>query len=225
MPRRPILRRNTSNGGGIERGNGFRLPGDDMTLLTLLLACALSPAKADTLVLDTTASVVKWKGTKFFGLGKHEGIVRLSGGYIAFLDSRVDGRFVANMRSIEVTDIPPDDPVPRNRLRRHLMEDDFFAVERFPTAVFALRGAQRRQNGSGYRLTGDLTMRGVTRPIAVDVEFHQWIGGVVNARSQFRINRHDWGVSFRGSRLTNDLVDDDIQLTLEFVLLYQRRAA
>ncbi|MGQ0642230.1 MAG: hypothetical protein ACT4P6_15895 [Gemmatimonadaceae bacterium] len=77
-----------------------------MTLLTLLLACTLATVKTDTLEVDTTASVVKWKGTKFFGLGKHEGIVRLSNGHVAFVDGRVsDARFVVNMRSIEVTDI------------------------------------------------------------------------------------------------------------------------
>ncbi|MGQ0642229.1 MAG: YceI family protein [Gemmatimonadaceae bacterium] len=119
---------------------------------------------------------------------------------------------------------PPDDPIPRNRLRRHLMDDDFFAVERFPTAVFTLRAAQAAEEGTGFRLTGDLTMRGVTRPIAVAVAVHEWVGGLVQATSRFRINRHDWGVSFRGSRLTNDLVDDDIQFTLEFVLRSARRS-
>jgi len=82
-----------------------------MTLLTILVAASTlgglgGAVKADTLVLDTTASVVKWKGTKFFGLGKHEGIVRLSHGYVALQGSRpVGARFVVNMRSIEVTDI------------------------------------------------------------------------------------------------------------------------
>jgi polyisoprenoid-binding protein YceI len=193
-----------------------------MTLLTLLLACALTPVKGDTLVLDTAASVVKWKGTKFFGLGKHEGIVRLSEGYLALLDNRVDGRFVVNMHSIEVTDIPPDDPVPRSRLRRHLMDEDFFAVEQFPTAVFAVRRIQRTNGSTGYRVAGELTMRGVTHPISVDVATEQWVGGLTRATSQFRIDRHKWGVSFRGSRLTNDLVDDDIHFTLEFVLRSKR---
>jgi len=195
-----------------------------MTLLMVLFAAALAPVKADTLVLDTTASVVKWKGTKFFGLGKHEGIVRLSSGYIAWLGNRVEGRFVVNMRSIEVTDIPPDDPIPRNRLQRHLIDEDFFAVERFPTAVFTLRGAIADERATSYRLTGELTLRGVTRPITVAVETRRSVPGTVNATSRFRINRHNWGVSFRGSRLTNDLVDDDIQLTLDFLLLAKRRA-
>jgi len=98
------------------------------------------------------------------------------------------------------------------------MDEDFFAVDGFPTAVFTLATAEVHEDNAGFRLTGDLTMRGVTHPISVDVEIHQWIAGLVRASSSFRINRHKWGVSFRGSRLTNDLVDDDIQFTLEFVL-------
>ncbi|MGH7713132.1 MAG: YceI family protein [Gemmatimonadaceae bacterium] len=194
-----------------------------MTLLAVLIAASLSVVKPDTLVLDSEASVVKWKGTKFFGLGKHEGIVRLSDGYVALAGERIIGaRFVVDMRSIDVTDIPPDDPVPRNRLRNHLMDEDFFAVARYPTSIFMLRSAVPQGEDAGFRLTGDLTMRGVTRPITVDVEVHPAADGLVRATSRFRINRHNWGVSFRGSRLTNDLVDDDLHFTLEFVLRPRR---
>jgi polyisoprenoid-binding protein YceI len=198
-----------------------------MTLFAILIAAsALGAVKPDTLVLDTTASVVKWKGTKFFGLGKHEGTVRLSDGYVAFsLGRPSSARFIVNMRSIEVTDIPVDDPIPRNRLRNHLMDEDFFAVDSFPTAVFTLVAAADihdgcagfRDCGNRFRLSGNLTMRGVTHPITVDVEVQPWLG-LVRAGSEFRVNRHKWGVSFRGSRLTNDLVDDDIHFTLAFVL-------
>lgn len=191
-------------------------------LLTLLVAGLLGGMKTDTLVLDTTASVIHWKGTKFFGLGKHEGDVRLHSGYVVLGGSqRMSGYFVVNMRSVEVTDIPVDDPIPRNRLRNHLLDEDFFAVERFPTAIFALRTGEELEDGS-FRLVGDLTMRGVTRAIAVEVALEDWIGGLVRATSRFRINRHNWGVSFRGSRLTNDLVDDDIHFSLEFLLRSNR---
>jgi polyisoprenoid-binding protein YceI len=187
-------------------------------LLTLLLTALLGGVKADTLVLDTTASVIHWKGTKFFGLGKHEGDVRLREGFVVLGGSHgMSGRFVVNMRSIEVTDIPADDPIPRNRLRNHLLDADFFDVERFPTAIFALHSGEELEDGR-YRLAGELTMRGVTRPIAVEVAVRDWLDGLVRATSRFRINRHNWGVSFRGSRLTNDLVDDDIHFSLDFIL-------
>lgn len=194
-----------------------------MTLLAALTALSLAVFPSDTLVLDTTASVIHWKGTKFWGLGKHEGTVRLASGFVVLDGGRVtSARFIANMRTIEVTDIPVHEPVPRNRLRRHLMDEDFFAVERYPTATFMLRAAETHEDDSGFRLTGDLTMRGVTHPIAVDVEVVERNVGSLRGTSRFRINRHNWGVSFRGSRLTNDLVDDDIHFTLEFVLQSRR---
>jgi polyisoprenoid-binding protein YceI len=187
-------------------------------LLTLILAGLLGGLKADTLVLDTTASVIHWKGTKFFGLGKHEGDVRLQEGYVVLGGSNgISGRFVVNMRSIEVTDIPADDPIPRNRLRNHLLDADFFDVERFPTANFTLHSGEELEDGR-YRLRGALTMRGVTRTIIVEAAVSDWLGGLVRATSSFRINRHNWGVSFRGSRLTNDLVDDDIHFSLDLIL-------
>ncbi|HJU76076.1 MAG TPA: YceI family protein [Gemmatimonadaceae bacterium] len=193
-----------------------------MTLLAILLAATVSGAKADTLMLDPAASVVHWKGTKFWGLGKHEGDVRLSSGYVVLGDRGVSGTFVVDMRTIEVTDIPADEPVPRNRLRNHLMNADFFDVARFPTASFDVRSAE--STDAGFRLGGNLTMRGVTRPIALDAEIQRSVGGIVRATSTFRINRHQWGVSFRGSRLTNDLVDDDILLTLDLILMPRGRS-
>lgn len=194
-----------------------------MTLLAALTALSLAVFPPDTLVLDTTASVIHWKGTKFWGPGQHEGTVRLASGHVVLDGGRVTSAcFIANMRTIEVTDIPVHEPVPRNRLRRHLMDEDFFAVERYPTATFMLRAAETHEDDSGFRLTGDLTMRGVTHPIAVDVEVVERNDGSLRGTSRFRINRHNWGVSFRGSRLTNDLVDDDIHFTLEFVLQSRR---
>ena len=58
-----------------------------------------------TLQLDVERSVIRWKGTKFRGLGKHEGIVRLASGAVT-VDGRAPrgGSIVVDMRSIEVTD-------------------------------------------------------------------------------------------------------------------------
>ncbi|HEU4562687.1 MAG TPA: YceI family protein [Longimicrobium sp.] len=170
-----------------------------------------------TLQLDLQRSVIRWKGTKFRGLGKHEGIVRLASGSVA-VDGRapVGGSFVVDMRSIEVTDIPPSDPVPRRRLREHLMHDDFFAVARHPTATFQIRGVSPRPGGR-YLVDGALTLRGQTRPVRFEAGVAPAANGALHATARFRINRQHWGVAYRGSRLTNDLVDDPIELTLDLV--------
>src|SRR6476661_6948252 len=68
----------------------------------------------ESVALDTGRSVVRWKGTKFRGRGKHEGTLLLTSGFVSMCRTTVcGGRFVLDMRSIAVTDIPVDDEVPR----------------------------------------------------------------------------------------------------------------
>ncbi len=174
-------------------------------------------AQGDTLYVDTLRSLVRWKGTKFWGLGKHEGLVRVDSGELYVHNGEVTGgAFVIDMRSIEVTDIPKSDPVPRRRLRDHLMSEDFFAVAAYPTARFVLADVTRRQ-GRAYSITGNLTLRGRTHPITFEAEISVLSLQALEATATFSIDRQRWGVAYRGSRLTNDLVDDDIYLDLLLV--------
>ena len=174
-------------------------------------------AEAVVLRVDTVQSVIRWKGTKFWGLGKHEGIVRLASGSLHVAEDAIaGGAFVIDMHTIEVTDIPKSDPVPRRRLRNHLLHDDFFAVATYPTAHFTLTDVQRGQ-ADLYRITGNLTLRGQTHPVTFDAEIPRLSERAVEATARFRIDRQRWGVAYRGSRLTNDLVGDTIHLELMLV--------
>ena len=169
----------------------------------------------DTLVADPAASAIRWKGTKFGGRGSHEGHVRLSSGMFVIRHERLtSGTFTIDMKSLDVTDIPASDSVPRRRLRDHFQNADFFDVERHPTAVFSSTGATRI-GPTRWRVAGGLTMRGVTKPITFDADV-QWpeLGHMV-AISTFTIDRQQWGVAYRGSRLANDLVDDEMQISLK----------
>lgn len=178
-------------------------------------------ACVDTLWADLGASVVHWKGTKFGGRGKHEGVVRLASGRLLVRDGAVvAGTFAADLRTIAVTDIPPDDSVPRRRIREHLMSPDFFDVARHPRASFAITNAER-VGARRFRLAGTLTMRGVTRPVAFPAEVVSYGGaagdGTLRAGGRLRLDRRQWGMTYRGSRLANLLVDDEIMLDLVLV--------
>lgn len=169
------------------------------------------------LAADLGRSVVRWRGTKFRGRGKHEGTVRLATGALALCGPRVcGGRFVLDMRSIAVTDIPPDEPVPRARLTDHLNSPDFFWTGRYPTATFVLRQAAREVGGA-HRVAGALTLRGVTRPLTFPATLEEHPGGERRVGARFRIDRQHWGISYRYDPVRNLLVDDDIQLELELV--------
>lgn len=192
-----------------------------VTLLLLLAAAAPhSPAvrkcdpRGTELAVDTARSVVRWRGTKFWGLGSHEGTVRLRGGAFCVLDGKVrQGWFEADMGTIDVTDIPAGDPVPRRRLLEHLRSADFFAVSEHPLARFILREAEV-ENGRLYRVSGDLTIRGRTHPVTFYARGWTVTAGEVRAEARLRIDRHRYGVSYRGSTIRDDLVDDDFWLDL-----------
>lgn len=169
------------------------------------------------LVVDVERSVIHWKGTKFFGIRSHAGEVRLVDGFIIIhQDAILAGRFTLDMTTIEVTDIPESDPVPRRRLREHLLNEDFFFVERYPSATFEITQARQEEPGR-YRISGQLTMRGRTHGVILTAHVPVLSDSALRATARFSINRHDWGVAYRGSRLTNDLVDDMIDLNLILV--------
>jgi polyisoprenoid-binding protein YceI len=174
-------------------------------------------AREDTLRLDPARSVIRWRGTKFRGRGKHEGTVRIATGYLLAEGRSVrGGAFRIDMHAIEVTDIPESDPVPRRRLRDHLRSDHFFATDRFPASDFRLRRVTPVGPGS-YDVVGDLTLRGQTHPVRFAARATPLPGGGLRATAQLAIDRQRWGVAYRGTSLGEMLVDDTVHLGLDLV--------
>jgi polyisoprenoid-binding protein YceI len=82
---------------------------------------------------------------------------------------------------------------------QHLRTNDFFAPEQFPTMTF--RSTEIRVNGDSLELDGDLTLRGVTKPVTLRGEFggiatDPWGNVKAAASGSTVINRHDFGVSW-----------------------------
>jgi polyisoprenoid-binding protein YceI len=179
-------------------------------------------ARADEMVIDTDSSIVQWLGTKFGGRGTHSGEIRLAAGSIRLGGtSLVSGTITLPLASLSVTDIPVWEPVPRNRLRNHLLDADFFDAARFPEATLVLQRGVRVEPGR-LRVDAHLTMHGVTRPIIFDAVLGVPLEAGISASAFFRINRHHWGLSYRGSQLGNDLVDDDITFRVRLVARRRR---
>ncbi len=193
-----------------------------------LFTAQFSPAQAtflktDTLWADPQASVVKWKGTKFMGMGSHAGLVRLHTGYLLYGQRQLrGGSFVIDMSSLENTDIPESDPVPRRKLISHLKGKDFFEVERYPRACFVITRVGPPDKTT-QTITGDLTIKGITSSISFPATSRPLNGGRQQITAAFRINRHWWGIDYKGSRLTNDLIDDDIYF--QVILIVNERQA
>jgi polyisoprenoid-binding protein YceI len=110
----------------------------------------------------------------------------------------------------------------------HLRSADFFDVEHYPTATFVTTRVASK-GGDDYVVTGDLTIRGVTRAVSFDVEFLGFYAGLTGARraglhATGRINREDFGLTWNVALESGGwLVGKDIRL--EFDLAVEQVAA
>jgi len=83
----------------------------------------------------------------------------------------------------------------------HIRSEDFFHTEKHPTMTFRSTGL--RPAGDDYLLDGDLTLRGVTRPVTFRLEVNGFgpdpYGGTrAGFSATAEINRQDWNVSYNG---------------------------
>ncbi|ORV91113.1 YceI family protein [Mycolicibacterium iranicum] len=114
----------------------------------------------------------------------------------------------------------------RNEQRdAHLKAADFFDVENFPTATFVSTAV--RPDGDNYVLDGDFTLKGVTRPISLTLEFNgvnpgMGHGEVAGFEASVVLNRKDFGISFDAPLETGGaVVGDKVTITLEIEALKQ----
>ena len=101
----------------------------------------------------------------------------------------------------------------------HLKGNDFFDMEAYPEITFASTGVEQL-DAENYRVTGDLTIKGVTKPVSVDFEY---TGTAVDPYNNQRIgfegsttvNRKDWGVSWNAALDAGGVLVSE-KVTLEF---------
>ena len=99
---------------------------------------------------------------------------------------------------------------------QHLKADDFFSVAAYPNITFESTGLAK--SGSDYKLTGNLTIKDVTKPVTLDVEY----GGTAtdfygNTKAGFevsgKINRKDFGLTWEGiTEAGSIVVSDEVKL-------------
>jgi polyisoprenoid-binding protein YceI len=99
---------------------------------------------------------------------------------------------------------------------KHLRSPDFFDADKFPTISF--KSKQIRRAGKAYKITGELTMRGVTREVTLDATLsdavaNPWGKSVRAAKLKGQIDRRDFGVSWNKSLDKGGLVvGNEVQL-------------
>jgi polyisoprenoid-binding protein YceI len=117
----------------------------------------------------------------------------------------------------------------RNEMRdNHLKSGDFFDVEAFPEMRFVSTTARR--TGDGYTVAGDLTIKGVTRPVTLTVTeegagIDPWGNQKIAFSATGRFNRGDFGLNWNAALETGGvLVSDEVKISLDVQLVKQASA-
>lgn len=103
---------------------------------------------------------------------------------------------------------------------RHLRSADFFEVEKYPELTFKSTKVQKK--GKGWIVTGDLTMKGVTKSVAIPFEIAGWLpagersGPKMGISGETTLNRRDFGVNY-GNTLPGGIaqIADEVKVVLQ----------
>ncbi|MCL4809921.1 MAG: YceI family protein [Thermoanaerobaculia bacterium] len=185
--------------------------------LAAVLGAASLPAAAESWSIDASHSTVGFSV-------RHMMVTNVKGSFGKFA-AKVDGSpadpatakisATIQVASVDTRDAKRDE---------HLRSADFFDTAKFPEMTFTSTKVEKT-SATTARVTGNLTLRGVTRPVVLDVEYtsplkNPWGKTVVGASATGKINRKDFGVNWSKSLDGGGLVVGDevtIQLDLQFV--------
>ena len=152
---------------------------------------------------------------------KHAMVTTVRGRFSDFSGTLyLDGANPANSRA-EVT-IKVDSLDSRSDQRdAHLRSADFFDVEKHPEITFRSTRAAGGKGDGEYRLWGDLTIRGVSREVELELTFtgaaqDPWGGSRVGFEGSTAVNRKDWGLNWNVALEAGGiLVSDKVKLNLD----------
>ena len=132
-------------------------------------------------------------------------------------------------------EIYPDDParskfeatIKTGSIRTHneqrdndLRSSNFLEIDKYPTMTFKSTKVEHVE-GDLYRVTGDLTIKGTTRPVALEVVRYgelndpQMMGHRISYQATTRINRKDFGMTFDAIRDGRLVVSNEVDIAIE----------
>lgn len=185
--------------------------------LMLLLSASTAAAEPTVWQIDSSHTSVQFavrhlmvstvRGT----FGKVSGVARLDPNDV----TRSSVEATIDATSIDTRDAKRD---------AHLKDSDFLDVSRFPTITFKSKSV-RKVDDTHYEVLGDLTLRGVTKPVTLAVEGSPTpisdpfgktrLGGVATTK----IDRQDFGVSYSKAMDNGGLVvGDELEITIDVEL-------
>lgn len=188
--------------------------------LALVALFAFKAADVKNYVFDPNSSTIHWAAKKV--TGAHDGTVKLKSGELTLEgDNLKAASFIVDMTSIAVDDLK--DAGYNAKLVGHLKSEDFFSTEKHTTASFKLKkatpGKSASNTGKSYNVTGDLTIKGITKEITFDATIVK-SGNMASAIATVKVNRVNYDIKYGSKSIFSDIGDKaiDDEFTLEIKL-------
>jgi polyisoprenoid-binding protein YceI len=195
-----------------------------VTAAALVLITAPARAAAATWDIDPSHSAAQFSvshltiSTVRGELGKVTGTLTFDGQDVAGL--KVDA-------TVDVTGIDTREP----KRDEHLRSPDFFDVAKYPTLTFKSKRSEKAGAGK-FKLVGDLTLRGVTKEVTLDVEGpapelkDPWGNVRIGATATTKINRKDFGLNWNAALESGGwVVGDEVSITLDVEAIKKKEEA
>ena len=174
------------------------------TLFVLILTTISLGYIAQVQKVNTEKSSVHWLGKKI--VGQHDGCIKIKSGSLELKNNDLSaGEFYIDMNSISCSDLK--DAGYNKKLVDHLKSDDFFGVEKFPTATLKITSASKFINNSSS-VEAKLTIKGKTENITFNVTKNNNLYS-----AKIEIDRSKFDVRYRSTSFFDSLGDkaiDDI---------------
>jgi polyisoprenoid-binding protein YceI len=185
-------------------------------LLPLLAVLSMAAKMTYNYNVDVKSSNIVWKGYKV--TGEHTGDVKLKNGSLQFADGKLSGgSFEVDMNSITCNDMQGEYG---DKLVGHLKSDDFFGVDKYPTAKFTITRTIPQDSKGNYKIIGNLKIKESTKEVKFFANVSEQ-GNMVKATGTMKIDRSEYDVRFGSGSFFDNLGDktiyDEFDLAVELM--------
>jgi polyisoprenoid-binding protein YceI len=173
-----------------------------LSLVIVFLTFSMYAGNVNPIEINLEKSTVTWEGKKV--TGAHSGTIAIQSAKLTSGDDGVlaGGSFTIDMTSLKVTDLEGEW---KEKLEGHLFSEDFFNVAKFPEAMFQITSVSSRGKAGEYKISGDLTIKGITKPVKFNATTE---GGMMKAHIQ--VDRTEYDIRYGSGSFFDNLGDKTI---------------
>ncbi|MES2276385.1 MAG: YceI family protein [Bacteroidota bacterium] len=193
------------------------------TVIILLAILQFTAYAQQTYQLDIKKSKVLWNNGHT--MGGHYGYLLFNSGSLGYAPSGEpsDGTFSMDMNSVRSQD---DKDVTGNLATdKAIKKPNFFDIAKYPEAFMTIKQITRIDQTTSYKVSGDLTIKGITNPIVFTAIIKK-AGNSLNVMADTKIHRLKYHIDMQEqpkkewdflSAIKNEVVDDEIAISLKLV--------